>query len=203
MRPLKPRAALVTTLCVHLIAAAAYATPPSLLRAAPPEDWLELRREMHTYYLGERENGWRLVGTGIAALGLGGGLLASDDDAVYHAAWPVLAIAAGQVVGGALIAGASYRRIPDFDAKITNDPEAFRAAEHERLIGVRRDLRLITAVEASLAVIGAGLVASGEIGREDIVTGVGWGLALQGFVMLILDFIELDQAERYSTALAP
>lgn len=163
----------------------------------------QIRALMHQDVDGER---WSIVpfaATGLVTFGAGAGLLASDSRIGQTAAWPLMIGGGLELLAGiffAARAGPHQRRL---DALLDSDPRGFAAAERNRVFRIRdRFQPILLAAEAAIAVGGLGTAGAGLAGHDDVLIGIGLGLAIQGLALFFIDWDVLERATTYARGLA-
>jgi hypothetical protein len=159
------------------------------------------RSVMETYFAGEKRGGLVLVGMGAAGLGAGAVLITRDSDVAVGASYPALALGAAHLAAGVFVYVASARRIDKLNAAIDRDPDAFAAAERERMRGVRTQFLILKIVEGVLIAGGTGAAIYGFARDSDTLAGVGLGVAAEAAATLVFDIVADRRASRYLESL--
>jgi hypothetical protein len=142
---------------------------------------------VHDWVIGERNESVVFLGLGLTSLG-GGVLLASRDSDFARGAGITYA-----VMGVLLTLGAGAYAAPlpqleaDLLADLERDPVAFKAVETARMEGIADRFVLYRYTEMAVGAVGVGLVIGGAAAEEDMVAGVGLGLASEAALLLLLD----------------
>lgn len=169
----------------------------ALTSSAHADDAAQMRLDMHTYFAGEKRECLAFGGAGLAAVGLGSGLMSTQSGLARGAAYPLLGVALIELVAGVVLFGRTDAQVTHLDAQLTHAPAAFRTAELTRMRRVNAQFRALAAIEGVLMLAGVGLVAVGGIVKEDTATGVGVGLAVQAATLFMLDTFAHDRAISY------
>jgi hypothetical protein len=147
------------------------------------------------YFDAERAESLLFIAVGLAALGLAAWCwLRRGTPAARGAAAALAVVAVIQLVVGTTV----RQRSPHDMARVTQAVQADRPhiAQHEipRMQAVMRNFELFRWTEIGLLALGLLLAVAAR--RGSIARGVGWGLAPQAALMLLLDFF----AERRGAA---
>ncbi len=181
--------------------AEARAEPPAASVLATPLSLPELQHEMHQYLHKEMRGGFVLMAMGAPAVALGGGLLAQDRALWRGFAYPVLIIGALEFAGGLLFSARTPRQVRQLERGFAEDPQATRATELRRMRRINLQFTLIEAIEVTLLAGGVGLAAVGGGTRNETLTGVGLGLALESAGLLVFDVFAGQRANQYHHSL--
>lgn len=161
-----------------------------------------MRAEMHTYFGGEGAESWGFGAMGLLSLtGASLGLFAAKDDFFQGAAFPLAAVGLIQLGAGVVLGLRTHRQIAARDALLDKHDHSFWELETPRMKRVRFQFEVLEVVEIGLAMIGLGLAAYGGRAREQTVTGIGIGLAVEAGAMLALDNAASQRADRYARAI--
>ena len=201
MPSLRARILVVFTFVVTLFVSLAevWAETPDLL--ATPLSLPELQDEMHQYLRKEMRGGFVLMAMGAPAVALGGGLLAQDRALWRGFAYPVLIIGALEFAGGLLFSARTPRQVRKLERDFAEAPIATRDAELRRMRRINLQFTLIEALEVTLLTGGIGLAAVGGVTRNETLTGVGLGLALESAGLLVFDVFAGQRATQYRHSL--
>ena len=187
--------------CLGSFVALGIGLVPGPARAESPET-ASLRRELHTYYEGEKSGALQFALPGLLNVGVGTALLASDtSDVGKGAAVPTVAFGAIEVVAGAVLFLRTDSLLARLDRKLTLDPRAFHEEERAHLRRVDAQFAGLMAIEIAVTGLGAGLAAGGAFAKDPTVQGVGVGLAVQSTVLFLLDATAAERSYRYLGAL--
>lgn len=174
---------------------AVIAAAAGIASAEPPRDAME------GYFAGEKRGGVILVGMGAAGVATGAALLTRDSDLARGAGYPALALGAAHLAAGIFVYVASDRRIDKFNGEIDRDPAAFARTERERMGGVRAQFLILEIVEGALIAGGIGAAIYGLSSDEDLVAGIGVGVAAEAAATLVFDIVADRRARHYIDAL--
>ncbi len=170
-------------------------------RAESPET-VALRRELHTYYEGEKSGALQFALPGLANVGVGAALLASEtSDVAKGAAVPTVAFGAIELLAGAVLFLRTDSLLARLDRKLTLDPRGFHEEERTHLRRVDAQFSGLMAIEIAVTGLGAGLAAGGAFAKDPTVQGVGVGLAVQSTVLFLLDATAAERSTRYLSTL--
>jgi len=109
-------------------------------------------------------------------------------------AFSIAAIALIQIVVGTSV---FFRSPKDFDRVnqlIQTDKATIQSEEIPRMMVVMKNFTLYKYIEIALILAGIGLLF---LFRNDIIKGIGLGLAIQSLIMLLLDFIAAARGDVY------
>ena len=164
--------------------------------ARPGETYLNSR------YRGERISGFvPFVGSGVSSVVAGTLLLTSNTALGRGAGWTNLSFGVLEIVAGLYFAFSSYGKERALDLALTTNPAEFARSERERVARITNRFQpILLAVEGVLAAGGGGFAGVGALTRDEMMLGLGLGFAVQGLVMILLDWAVLDRASAYATA---
>ena len=160
-----------------------------------------LRAELEAYFEGEWRAGFAFGGVGLATAGAGVALVLQDDPLLQGMSYPILAVSGIELVVGIVLLARTHRQVAGLRARLAADPDRFRGAETTRVQRVVRSFGWVEAIEITLMVGGAVTALCGWGRDEDLVAGIGTGIALQSTAMLTLDLFADARAHRYLGAL--
>jgi hypothetical protein len=187
--------------CLGSLVALGVGSFPGAACAESPESGA-LRRELHTYYEGEKSGAFQFALPGLVNVGVGTALLASNtSDVGKGAAVPSVAFGAIEVVVGAVLFLRTDSLLARLDRKLALDPRGFHEEERAHLRRVDTQFSGLMAVEIAVTGLGAGLAAGGAFAKDPTVQGVGVGLAVQSTVLFLLDATAAERSSRYLGAL--
>lgn len=187
--------------CLGSLVALGIGSFPGKACAEPAESGA-LRRELHTYYEGEKSGALQFALPGLVNVGIGTALLASEtSDVGKGAAVPTVAFGAIEVVAGAVLFLRTDALLARLDRKLTLDTRGFHEEERAHLRRVQAQFDGLMAFELAVTGLGAGLAAGGAFAKDPTVQGVGVGLALQSTVLFLLDATAAERSSRYLGAL--
>jgi hypothetical protein len=118
--------------------------------------------------------------------------------------WPLLVIAALQIIVGTTVYTRTDAQVADLIQKLQKSPPVFAAQEEIRMARVMRSFRLYRGIEIGLISVGA-VLALFLRPRGDWMPWAGWpavgaGLMIQAAMMLVFDFYAERRAEPYLDA---
>lgn len=173
---------------------------PALAQRAPGDP---LRDQLHAWHRGERVSGFvPFLGSGVASTVTGGLLVAGGSPLGRGAGWVSIGFGALEVVAGLFFGLSSFGAEAARDAALTADREAFVASERARVARITdRFQPILLATEGAIALTGGALAGAGAVRRDELLLGLGLGLAVQGVVLFLLDWAVLDRAQAYAVAL--
>jgi hypothetical protein len=160
-----------------------------------------MEQAMRSYFRGERLGGYGFAATGVASLIAGGLMLGSSSDFYHGMSYPMLGLGAAELAVGTIVIFTSGPRMARFSAAIGEQPGEYRAAELDRMHGVKRTFRLLFFTEAAIALGGLAMGIYGVRSERDTVAGIGFGLSIQALVLLGQDTLAARRARRYTRAL--
>ncbi|MBL8913558.1 MAG: hypothetical protein JNM17_22855 [Archangium sp.] len=169
--------------------------------SAPERD--VLREQLHLWHRGERISGFvPFVGSGVASALAGTFLVTSDSNAARGGGWVVLGFGVLEIAAGLVFALSSFSAETRRDLELTQDRPAFIEREKARLKRITTLYQpLLLGVEAAVAVGGGVTAGIGGLRRDEVMVGVGLGLAVQGLIFFLLDWAVSDRANAYALAL--
>ena len=171
----------------------ASAEPPAL-------DGPAMTSAMHTYFEGEKDEGVVFFGAGFTALAGGSLLYTRQTDFARGMMYPVVTIGVLELVVGAVVHFRTDAQVAGLDHDMATDASAYRMRELDRIRKVNTSFKWLKWIELGLTVGGTG-VAIFAPRDQQLLKGIGVGLAVQGVVMLTLDVLAARRAEDYTTAL--
>jgi len=196
MKTSRARRSLIIAAAVDLVSLA----HPTVARA--DETSSVLTSATRSYRDGEKTQGY--LWTGVGALGIGAGIAmyAHGTDYSRGASFP-LGIAglvhAAYGIGSIAMAGP---RLAKDERAIREDAQQFQRWEHARIATANGILTVVVILEAHVVVAGAVVAILGANDRNDVLKGVGVGLAVEGTTTLALDCTALSRASGYEKAIA-
>jgi len=183
-----------------VIAAASLASGPARADAAAEARAL-VRGQMWDYFSGEKSEALVFVVSGAAST-TAGIALGSRADAYPRAAGITMAsIGLVEVAAGVFYYLSIDKRTAQLEARLAEDPAAFRSEELARIGGVSARFVLFKLTEVALICAGVGLVAAGDIRHVGAMKGIGLGLAVEAASFLTLDLFAEERAHAYTRAL--
>ncbi len=182
--------------CLAVISAVLSSEPGSIDRD-------QMRVHVQTYFRGERNASIPFFGSAVATGTAAGLLLGSGNKVGRGAAFPLIGLGAAELVVGALLLFTANSRMGKLEMLLGEDPVKFKeleAARTSRIIGVFQPI--LFGLWSTVTVGGGVLAGIGGLRGDEVMAGVGLGLAVQGLVFFLLDWAVLDRAEGYATALS-
>jgi len=176
-------------------------TPTLTPTEAPPRD--VVRDALHLWHRGERISGFvPFLGGGLATSLAGTLLVTSSSNAAKGAGWVVLGFGVLEIAAGLAFALSSYGAEERRDLELTQNRAAFLETERARLKRITNfNQPLLLGIEAAVT-LGGGITAGvGALTHDDLLAGIGLGLAVQGLVFFLLDWAVSDRANAYALAL--
>ena len=153
------------------------------------------------YFAAERQEAMLFVAVGAAAVAAAA-WLTWRVPRWRGAAWPLVAIAAIQIVVGGSVGLRTDAQVATLAARLAADPAAFKREETARMLVVNDNFRVYKAIEIGLVAAGVALVAANrrpaQRPRRAFWRAFGAGLALQAAFMLALDFFAEERAGVYT-----
>jgi len=169
--------------------------PPT---ADGPISTARMRRTMHAYFEGEKNEAWAFGAAGIVTVGGGAPLFAASDDLYRGAAFPLVVVGIVQLAAGIVLLAKTDAIVTDLDRRLDTSKAAFLEVERPRMQKVRAQFDFLAATELVLMVAGIGLATYGGARDNHLLTGIGGGLALQSAAMLAFDAAASTRADTYS-----
>jgi hypothetical protein len=160
-----------------------------------------IQDELRSYLRKELRGGVVLMAMGAPGIAIGGGLLAQDRALWRGFAYPLLIIGALEFAGGLLFSARTPRQLRQLEQGFASNPHVTREQELKRMGRIKLQFTMIEALEVSLLVGGVGLAAAGGAARNETLTGVGLGLALESAGLLVFDVFAAARAEHYRHSL--
>jgi hypothetical protein len=162
-----------------------------------------LRTQLATYYRGERLAGFvPFTVSGVAGLAAGSLLVGSNTDLGRAAGWVNIGFGALELVAGLVVGFSSFGRERSLAELLAKDEGEFLRAERARVERITKGFQpILLGVWGATALAGGVLAGVGGATRDDVMLGLGLGLAVQGLLFFLLDFAVLDRANAYGTAL--
>lgn len=156
-----------------------------------------MARAMNEWIDGERDGSVGFVGAGLLSLG-GGALLLSREGGIEQGAGATFAIMGGTLTLFGVVYGSSLPGLRrDLGAKLAKDPAGYDREETARMQGIVDRFYLYRWAEIAIGATGVGLLVGGLAAEEDVVAGVGIGLASEASVLLVLDALVEARGHRY------
>ncbi len=174
---------------VTLVAQVARADGPAAADAA-----------MQQYFAGEQAEGYAWFALGAPALAVGGALAQRGGDGALGAGIPLLAFGAIQLAAGLWLIGVTEPRVAGLRRELA-DGAPVVAREAARMRGVERSFVVLRWSEIALAAAGAATGIAGAATGRDLLTGIGFAVAVESAIMLLLDGLAARRARRYAAAL--
>jgi hypothetical protein len=176
------------------------ATLPTQAFAQDGGDVGLMRDAMHTYFGGEKREGFAFLGLGVAALAGGVVLFTQGSPFFRGASYTVAGIGLLHAIVGTALLLRTDAQVAGFDQQLTLHPAAYFSEELTRMKGVNRTFDILKITELVLAAGGA-LTAGLAWQSNPTLAGIGAGLAVQALVTLGLDLFAEARADRYTEAL--
>lgn len=167
----------------------------------------EMVHEVRTYFGGETRAAVAVAGVGLVATTASATfLLHRQPDGSSHPILRGMALPLGALGLAQLgLAAALYLRtgpqVERLIPQLHRDPAGFVADERTRMTRVNGNWPVYRLVEIGLVGAGAGIAGTGFINGNDLLVGIGVGLALQVAVMMIVDAFAERRAHRYAERL--
>jgi hypothetical protein len=175
----------------------------SLTPAPRVEERDALRESTHLWHRGERVSGFvPFVGSGLATSLAGSFLATSPSQAGRGGGWVLVGFGVLEVAAGLVFALTSFSAEARRDVELTQDRAAFIEKEKARMKRITTLYQpVLLGVEAAVAAAGGVTAGIGGLRRDELMVGVGLGLAVQGLVFFLLDWAVSDRAHAYALAL--
>ena len=165
-------------------------------------DRARMSEQMHAYFHGEKREAPFFLGAGLVGMGAGAVMVSRDSEAVRGAAFPLLGIGLIQAIIGGVLLLNTDRRVRRLDEQMAKAPAALKREEAQRLVGVKTSFIGLMLAEAVMLVGGvtmAAVASSKECCRT--LQGIGFGLAVEGWLSFVLDRFAYTRALEYAHAL--
>lgn len=150
--------------------------------------------QLLTYFTAEKNEAGLFMAVGVAAIGAGVWLLLTGGS-YKGMAYPLIAIAAIQLVVGAAVYFRSDGQLAALQVQQREAPAAFKAGETARMTPVIANFKIYKAIEIGLLALGIALTFA--LGRSDLWYAIGIGLIVQSALMLVLDLFAERRADEY------
>lgn len=161
-------------------------------------DGADIRDDMHGYYAGERTSAIVIGSLGAASIAGGIVLVTRPEDLPRGFGVPLIALGALEGLGALFYAFQVGSEIRHYDESYAKDRAAFRKEELAHLAGTRRRFVFYLLFEATLFATGVGIAIGGFAANEDVLKGVGLGIASIAAPFLIIDSINNARAGAYA-----
>ena len=162
---------------------------------------IDFRDEMHGYYGGERASAILFGSLGVASIAGGIVLVTRPEDLARGFGWPLIGFGALEAVGGLYYALQVGSEIRHYDEAYAKDRAAFRKEEIAHIHGTRSRFVWYLLMEATFLATGIGIAIGGLAANQDVLKGVGLGIASVWVPFLIIDCINNARAASYASAL--
>jgi small-conductance mechanosensitive channel len=157
-----------------------------------------MTKSMIGYFTAEKQESLLFIAVGLIAVAVGLWLW-MNGHRLRSMAFPLIAIAAIQIVVGSSVYLRTDAQVATLSAQLETAADAARAAEDVRMAKVMKNFGLYKIIEIALLTIGVLLVLF--LRQSDLAVGIGAGLILQSSFMLALDMFAELRAEEYIAAL--
>jgi small-conductance mechanosensitive channel len=157
-----------------------------------------MTKSMIGYFTAEKQESLLFIAVGLIAVAVGLWLW-MNGHRLRSMAFPLIAIAAIQIVVGSSVYLRTDAQVATLSAQLETAADAARAAEDVRMAKVMKNFGLYKIIEIVLLTIGVLLVLF--LRQSDLAVGIGAGLILQSSFMLALDMFAELRAEEYIAAL--
>jgi small-conductance mechanosensitive channel len=157
-----------------------------------------MTKSMIGYFTAEKQESLLFIAVGLIAVAVGLWLW-MNGHRLRSMAFPLIAIAAIQIVVGSSVYLRTDAQVATLSAQLETAPDAARAAEDVRMAKVMKNFGLYKIIEIALLTIGVLLVLF--LRQSDLAVGIGAGLILQSSFMLALDMFAELRAKEYIAAL--
>ena len=172
-----------------------------LARPARAEGPVDIRDEMHGYYGGERASAILFGSLGLASVAGGIVLVTRPEDLPRGFGVPLIAFGALEAIGGLYYALQVGGEIRHYDEAYAKDRAAFRKEEIAHIHGTRSRFVWYLLMEATFLATGIGIAIGGFAANEDVLKGVGLGIASVWAPFLVIDCINNARAASDASAL--
>jgi small-conductance mechanosensitive channel len=158
-----------------------------------------MTKSMIGYFTAEKQESLLFIAVGLIAVAVGLWLW-MNGHRLRSMAFPLIAVAAIQIVVGSSVYLRTDAQVATLSAQLETAADAARAAEDVRMAKVMKNFGLYKIIEIALLTIGVLLVLF--LRQSDLAVGIGAGLILQSSFMLALDMFAELRAEEYIAALS-
>lgn len=158
----------------------------------------EIEGDLHSYYGGERASAYVIATLGTLAVAGGTVLVTRDSDLARGFGVPLIALGALEGIGAVVYAFQVGAEIRHYDASLARDRAAFRTEETTHMRGTRSRFVFYLLTEVALVVVGAGIATYGFASNQDVLKGVGLGVASIAAPFVIIDSINNARAGAYT-----
>jgi hypothetical protein len=143
------------------------------------------------------------LGTGLATSLAGTLMVTSASTAAKGAGWLLIGFGVLEAAAGLFFGLSSFSNEAARDAALTVDREKFIESERARVKRITTVYQpVLLGVEAALTLAGGVTAGIGALRSDDLMLGIGLGLAVQGLVFFLLDWAVSDRAHAYALALS-
>jgi len=153
---------------------------------------------MHGYYSGERTSAIIIASLGTASVAGGIVLVTRPEDFARGFAWPLIALGGLEAIGAFVYAFQVGAEIRHYDDSYAKDRAAFRQEETTHMKGTRSRFVFYLLTEAVLLATGVGIAIGGFAANQDVLKGVGLGIASIAAPFVIIDSINNARAGAYA-----
>ena len=154
---------------------------------------------MLSYFHAEKQEALLFFLAGVGAL-VASGLLLRGDGPWRSMAWPLIAVAAVQVVVGLTVFLRTDGQVAGLSARLASDAAGYRAEELARMARVMWSFRLYEIIE--IALVAAGVVLTARFADRQPLYAIGVGLVIQASFMLVLDLFAAQRGRAYFETIA-
>jgi hypothetical protein len=153
-----------------------------------------MQEHLIPYFAAEKQEVLLFMLVGVAAVAVSIALLATGNRC-KGMAYPLIAVAAMQLVVGATVYFRTDGQVAALQAQFQQAPAAFKAAETQRMDVVMKNFRVYKWIEIALLATGIALAFAPR--GNALWSAVGIGLAIQSALMLLLDLFAEKRADEY------
>jgi hypothetical protein len=157
---------------------------------------------IETYFEGELDAAGAAMSVGGASLIASSFfLLAHDGDFLEGMAYPIAAIGVVEIIVASVLYARTDDQVAGLLATLKTDPEKYRREERERMERVNFGFGIYKWVELGIGLAGVATGIAGTIVDRPLISGIGWGTALQAAFAFIFDWFAEKRAEVYTESL--
>lgn len=175
--------------------------PHQPAEAQTPEQIEKTEKDMNRYFQREKGGGIGLMAIGGGSAIAGGLLLFQESEAVQGVGFPLLGLGIVSLAVGVVVYLRTDEQVAELTAQLGEDPSGFKKEEKERMDELMLGLDVVKTLEVLFVVGGISAAVIGKANKNDVMRGIGWGLAGEGGALLVMDVIASRRATVYIKAL--
>lgn len=172
-------------------------TGSGVARAAPPSDRDAMAGHMQDWFDGERAESYVFLGAGVLSLGGGVYLATRDDDFARGAGYSTAGVGGLLTLFAITYTLSLSPKHEELERDLARDPATYQRRESARMQAIADRFVLYRWIEIGVLAVGAGLIGYGLADDQELVTGIGTGLAGEASLLLVLDYFAERRAHTY------